>query len=58
MLKIGGTAQIASNMIKFKFLKGYYINPQDLKVGIVSKRPWHAIDAYIKHLIKNHIKNI
>ena len=58
MLKTGGTVQIVSNMVKFNFFKGYYINPKDLNVGIVSKRPWHAMDAYIRHLIKKHIENI
>ena len=45
-------------MIKFKLLQGYYINPEDIKIGIVSNSPQRAMDAYIKHLIKKHLKNI
>ena len=57
-VKHGGTVQIVSNMVKFNFFKGYYINPEDIKIGIVSNNPHRAMDAYIKYLIKKHLDNI
>jgi len=45
-------------MIRFNFLRGYYINPEDLKVGIVGRNPQRSMDAYIRHLIKKHLNKI
>lgn len=45
-------------MINFNLLQGYYINPEDIKIGIVSNNPHRAMDAYIRHLIKKHLDNI
>lgn len=45
-------------MVKFKLLQGYYVNSENLSVGIVSKNPHHAMENYKRYLIQKHIEKI